>query len=155
MKRLLICLFLFLTINHTHINAQTPAPPGDKIWEIDSTTASEMMDRLNSCGLFKPCHGKGNISNPNTDEYNWLLANYATVTPVDARYRKADVDRYMQARGLQNEPKKYKVLGYKTVIYKVTSKALTGGTYYFDFVTICPPPDDGAGNCAVMSSSKN
>lgn len=152
MKRLLFLLFFIILISSQTI-AQTPAPPGDPIWQIDANTASEMMKRLNSCfPVIKPCRGKGTVSNTNTAQYDWLVANYNNVTPLDARYRREDVDRYMTARGLQNQPKKYKVAGFKTVIYRATTKALTGETVYFDFVTICPPPEDENGNCAEMSS---
>lgn len=148
----LLCFIAVVIMFSTQLHAQTPAPPGDPSWQIDETTFLNMKNR--GCSLFKPCHGTGQIRNYNKGEYDWIKSYYNigddAIMPVAVRYTDADEERYKVTRGLGASPAAYNVRGYKTTIYVVTVPTMSKGgpsgglfssTYYYDIVSICPPPD--------------
>lgn len=153
----LLCFFAVVVIFSAQVKAQTPAPPGDPGWQIDETTYLNMKNR--GCSLFKPCHGTGQVKNYNKEEYDWIKSYYNigddAIVPVAVRYTDDDEDRYKLTRGLDASPDAYTVRGYKTIVYMVTVPSMSKGgstgsitstTYYYDIVTICPPPYDSTCN---------
>lgn len=53
-----------------------------------------------------------------------------------------DQDRYNKFRGINTDEEKGKVSGYTTVLFSITSRnpQTLGKTFYYDLVSICPPP---------------
>ena len=144
MKQFFYLLVLF-SINFTVAKTQDRAPVGED-WKLTDEDKNGMLERLNECGLFKPCNNKSKVIDPDNENYKWILANYsnsAEISLVEARYRHEDIDRYRSMRGIEDS-RKYKVQGYKTVLVKVV--LLTGSmvtiTNYYDIFTIKPPPND-------------
>lgn len=123
-------------------------------WRIDNAVAEAMIKWDTDC----PVGDRRNsgVRNHRLGVYMRILARYPfRVTSVDARYRTDDEERYCKHRtDVNSNPQACKVGNHRTVIYKAISKnAATEETIYYDFRTICPPPYDDAGDCALPFDS--
>ncbi|HEV8080103.1 MAG TPA: hypothetical protein VGP43_05285 [Chitinophagaceae bacterium] len=146
MKKLVfyVMLITLISCNTNKLTGIKAAGVGEE-WKISEDVARGMINRLNECGLFKPCHNESKVTDSNRAELQWLKATYPTaeIINVDARYRHQDQERYATLRGITDE-KKAKVRGYKTQIVKVvlTTGSMFASEYYYDCYTIKPPPPD-------------
>ena len=141
----ILCLVVLLSLNFIEAKSQERAPVGEE-WKLTESDKKGMLDRLNECGVFKPCNNNSKVIDLENDQYKWIVANYgetSNITTVEARYRKEDEDRYARLRGF-GSAEKGKVKGCKTMIVKVEPKRKLGSMddiIYFDCFTVCPPPD--------------
>jgi hypothetical protein len=146
MKKKMFCIMILSMFSYNAILAQGPKPPNDPDWKLTNKVFKEMRERLHQCFLRK-CRTPVITDGSTNEVYKWILATYkgkATITLVDARYRKEDEERYKKQRGL-TDPDAYEVHGYKTKLVKVelTMQAILTDPLYFDCFSICPPPDNG------------
>jgi len=134
------------------VQALVICAPGDSTqidyWHIDTATANAMVRNNGRTG--KPSgikYGRDNIIAK-------LKATYGKgyIGLITARYREEDVERYRTRRCIAATDSAGMVAQFSTYIVKtmVHTKDANGNdpiSYeYYDLVTICPPPYDGACN---------
>lgn len=106
-------------------------------WRLNPKEARAMMRYYTDCAgncftsKAKADTAKENLIRgmyPNAQSFGW----------VDARYRAADQVRYANRNLRQLKSGGDQIGGYTTQLFKVVDA--DGSTYFFDIVTICPPP---------------
>lgn len=106
-------------------------------WQIDERIAKGMIDYYKGCK--ENCHNdsKATVDPQKEKQIIDAIKNIKEISWIYARYRKEDEERYGKVNGCE-PAEKCLVAGYNTRILKVETDS--DEEYYFDFVTICPPP---------------
>ncbi|MDQ6755596.1 MAG: hypothetical protein M3004_01555 [Bacteroidota bacterium] len=115
-------------------------------WKISDNKDAEDMIKDSACATCDPKYNKSKIKDARNRILDKLICRYGmdNVTTYEARYKTdEDVARYCEKRGIDPASEKGKVKNYKTWIVRVTTTQLVGDPEYYDFVTICPPPEGG------------
>lgn len=164
MKKLLLPITLLLILfacndndsgqNSTDRSAATLAAPVIK-WRIPKATADSMMSYYDTCTV--GCDDTNEIRDWNPGIYRQIAAfvGAGNAGYVPARYWPSNENRYCSNRPGTGGPggmaPHCRVAGHWTMIVRASLReaSLTDEDLYFDIVTICPPPEDAHGNCAL------
>ncbi len=106
-------------------------------WKLSAKEARAMMQYYTDC--------KGDCfaskARPDTVKENLIRAAYPNARSfgwVNARYRSDNQTRYASRNELRLKSGGEQITGYTTQLFKVVDQ--DGSAYFFDIVTICPPP---------------
>ena len=138
------------TKTDTTVQAALVCATGDSseigYWQIDSLTAAAMITNNGSSGKpSKTKYSRNHIDKKIKDSFKLEYIGWK-----GARYRSEDVERYRTKRCISTTDSSGMVAQYFTNII-VARQKIKGPTashlaaaynyYYYDIVTICPPPD--------------
>jgi hypothetical protein len=151
MGKIFCCLIIVLLVSCTSSKVSNfQRTPVGEAWRVPDKDAAKILARLHKCGLFKKCAGTGS-GYKNESEYQYIMDTYhaENITPLYARYSKADQKLYASLWGLDPKSPEAKIKGYKTAILQVKEKnghkkldpeKPESNTVYYFVIKICPPP---------------
>lgn len=139
MKKLMTTVLgFFLVLNFCTAQEMELASSDDpEQWKVPEEEAQKMIGYYKSCTKF--CRtSKVKKDAKREAAIREKIPNIKSITWVNARYRRADAERYSSKTKKSVDDPSNQVGGYSTMLMKVTTTE--NAVLYFDAAQICPPP---------------